>query len=79
MCVLIKDLRRSGVHVCANKGLSEKSAGVGALLAAPSSGDFVGALLASRRFSSGGQLFTLLALSREGRKSKGRWAEGFSE
>jgi hypothetical protein len=24
MCVLIKDLRRSGVHVCANKGLSRK-------------------------------------------------------
>jgi hypothetical protein len=23
MCVLIKDLRRSGMHVCANKGLSK--------------------------------------------------------
>ena len=25
MCMLIKDLRRSGVHVCANKGLSGKT------------------------------------------------------
>ena len=35
MYVLIKDLRRSGVHVCANKGLSGKSPSQAPAVAGP--------------------------------------------